>query len=178
MDNKKKSLLLLTAVAAGTALYSILKPVKSAVVVVPDFDMERFVGEWYEIARLDTKWSRNLKNVLLSLAWNDDDSLRLNIQGYDMVQEKYRQRIGRLRYLDDRESGALKVSYINPFYMGYNIVSVDGDYSQVLVFGQNLDYMCILSREKKIPEALREQYLQYAEESGYALEALVWTVQD
>jgi len=55
---------------------------------------------------------------------------------------------------------------------------VEENYQQALVFGQNLDYMWILSRTKDIPPAVKEKYLDYARRSGYAVDKLVWTVQD
>lgn len=178
MMDRKKSLLLLTAVAAGTTLYNLLKPIKSNVAVVQDFQIDRYLGEWYEIARMDFYWEKNLKNVIASYALNKDGSIRVNNQGYDMVKDKYKQNIGRAKFIRDKTEGALKVAFFGPFYSGYNVVMVDDDYRYALVFGENLDYMWILSREKTIPEEVKQRYLDHAVQSGYAVEKLVWTIQD
>ena len=176
--DRKKSLLLLAAVAAGTTLYNLLKPVKSNVAVVQGFQKDKYLGEWYEIARIDFYWEKNLKNVIASYTLNDDGSIRVNNQGYDMVKEKYKQSVGKATFVRGEEEGALKVSFFGPFYSGYNVVMVDDDYRYALVFGENLDYMWILSRDKTIPEDIKQKYLSYAKRSGYATDKLVWTIQE
>jgi len=176
--DRKKSLLLLAAVAAGTTLYNLLKPVKSNVAVVQGFQKDKYLGEWYEIARIDFYWEKNLKNVIASYKLNDDGSIRVNNQGYDMVKEKYKQSVGKATFVRSEEEGALKVSFFGPFYSGYNVVMVDDDYRYALVFGENLDYMWILSRDKTIPEDIKQKYLSYAKRSGYATDKLVWTIQE
>ena len=175
--DRKKSLLLLTAVAVGTTLYNVLKPVKSDVAVVQGFDKEQYLGKWYEIARLDFYWEKGLKNVTATYSLNDDGSIRVNNQGYHTVKEKNKQSVGKARFIRGEEEGALKVSFFGPFYSGYNVVMVD-DYQYALVFGENLDYLWILSREKTISEDIKQRYLDYAKQSGYAVENLVWTIQD
>lgn len=176
--DRKKSFLLLTAVAAGTALYNLLKPIKSNVAVIQGFQKEKYLGDWYEIARLDFYWEKNLKNVMATYSQNEDGSIRVNNQGYDAVQEKYKQSIGKANFVRTEEEGALKVSFFGPFYSGYNVVMLDEDYRYALVFGENLDYMWILSREKTIPEDIKQKYLAYAKRAGYAIDKLVWTVQE
>lgn len=176
--DKKKSLLLLSAVAAGTALYNILKPVKSNVLVVQHFKIEKYLGEWYELARMDFRWERNLKNVKATYTLNEDGTVRVNNQGYHILKDQYKQSVGKARFVADEASAALEVSFFGPFYSGYNVVQLDADYKYALVFGQNLKYMWLLSREKTMPEDVRDAYLAYAKEAGYAIADLVWTIQD
>lgn len=176
--DKKKSLLLLSAVAVGTTVYQLLKPIRSTVPVVQGFDLDKYMGKWYEIARLDFFWEKNLKNVTATYTAQKDGSLRVDNQGYDMLKEKDKQNIGKAKFVRNTDEGALKVSFFGPFYSGYNVMRVDNDYDSALVFGENLDYLWILSRTKTISEAVKEQYLEYAKKSGYAVEKLVWTIQD
>ncbi|MFD1768934.1 lipocalin family protein [Sphingobacterium suaedae] len=178
MMDKKKSLLLLTAVAAGTTLYNILKPVRSTVPVVQGFKKEKYLGDWYEIARIDFYWEKNLKNVMATYSLDDEGSIKVLNQGYDMVKEKYKQSIGKAKFIRNEDEGALKVSFFGPFYSGYNVVMIDEDYDYALVFGENLDYMWILSRSKQIPDEIKERYLNYARQCGYKVDRLVWTEQD
>lgn len=176
--DKKKSLLLLSAVAAGTALYNILKPVKSEVAVVTGFEIDKYLGDWYEVARLDFRWERNLKNVKASYSLNDDGTVCVNNQGYDFKNEKYKQSIGKARFLGDKSAAALEVSFFGPFYSGYNVVQLDADYQYALIFGQNLKYMWLLSRKKTMPEEVKTAYLAYAQQAGYSIGDLIWTIQD
>lgn len=176
--DKKKSLLILAATAAVTLAYNTLKPVKSKVKVVEHFDLDRYLGKWYEIARLDFKWEKNLSQVTANYSKNNDGSIAVNNQGFDDKKNKWKQSIGKAKPIDSPKKAALKVSFFGPFYSGYHVVKIDQDYRYALIFGDNLDYMWILSREKTIPEAIKLAYLEYARKSGYAIENLVWTKQD
>ncbi|GGH19153.1 lipocalin [Sphingobacterium alkalisoli] len=176
--NKKKSLLALTAIAAGSVIYSIWKPVKSDLPVVQNLDLNKYLGKWYEIARLDFYWEKNLKNVTAEYNLNEDGSIGVNNQGFDFTKNKHKQSIGKAKFLRTPNEGALKVSFFGPFYSGYNIMHVDDNYRHALVFGENLDYIWILSREKIISDEIRDMYLAYAERAGYDVKKLVWTFHD
>lgn len=176
--DKKKSLLLLTAVAAGSTLYNLLKPIRSNVPVVQEFDLDRYLGDWYEIARMDFFWEKNLKNVSANYSLNEDGSVGVLNQGFDTVKQKNKRRQAKASFVRKKDEGALKVSFFGPFYFGYNVVKIDENYKYALVFGENLDYMWILSRVRSIPDSVKEIYLNYAEECGYNIENLVWTVHD
>ena len=176
--DKKKSLLLLTAVAAGTTLYNLLKPIRSNVPVVQEFDLDRYLGDWFEIARMDFFWEKNLKNVSANYSLNEDGSVGVLNQGFDTVKQKNKSRQAKASFVRKKDEGALKVSFFGPFYSGYNVVKIDENYKYALVFGENLDYMWILSRVRSIPDSVKEIYLNYAEECGYNIENLVWTVHD
>jgi len=176
--DKKKSLLILAATAAVTFAYNALKPVKSKVKVIEPFDIDRYLGKWYEIARLDFKWEKGLSQVTATYNKNNDGSIAVNNQGFHDQKNKWKQSIGKAKPIDSSKKAALKVSFFGPFYSGYHVVKIDQDYQYALIFGDNLDYMWILSREKTIPEDIKLAYLEYARESGYAIENLVWTKQD
>jgi apolipoprotein D and lipocalin family protein len=176
--DKKKSLLLLATTAAVTLAYNALKPVKSKVKVIEPFDIDRYLGKWYEIARLDFKWEKGLSQVTATYNKNDNGSIAVNNQGFHDHKNKWKQSIGKAKFKDSQKKGALKVSFFGPFYSGYHIVKLDQNYQYALVFGDNLDYMWILSREKNIPDEVKLAYLEYARKFGYAIENLVWTQQD
>lgn len=176
--NKKKSLLLLVGAAAGAVIYNIWKPVKSKLPVVQNFELNRYLGEWYEIARLDFYWEKNLKNVKAEYSANKDGSIRVVNTGVDITTHKIKKSVGKAKYAGTPNEGALRVSFFGPFYSGYHIMHVDDSYEHALVFGDNLDYMWILSRHKTISNEIRDKYLAYAEQSGYAVKDLVWTFQD
>ncbi|MBD1428422.1 MULTISPECIES: lipocalin family protein [Sphingobacterium] len=176
--DKKKSLLLLTAAAAGTVIYNIWKPVKSTLPVIKDFELEKYLGEWYEIARLDFFWEKGLKNVKANYSLNEDGSIKVINSGVKIKDNKLKQSVGKAKFLGEPNEGALKVSFFGPFYSGYNIMHIGGNYEYALVFGENLDYMWILSRTKTITPELQAKYLEYARTAGYAVEELVWTIQE
>lgn len=176
--DKKKSLLLLTAAAAGTLIYNIWKPVKSTLPVIDNFDINKYLGEWFEIARLDFFWEKNLQQVKANYSLNEDGTIKVTNTGINEKSGKLKQSIGQAKFSETPNKGALQVSFFKPFYSGYNIMHIDSDYNYALIFGENLDYLWILSRTKEIPESIKEKYLNYAKNAGYEIENLVWTKQN
>ncbi|MCA5004876.1 lipocalin family protein [Sphingobacterium bovistauri] len=176
--DKKKSLFLLTAAAAGTVIYNIWKPVKSDLPVITDFELNKYLGEWFEIARLDFFWEKGLKNVRAVYTLNDDGSIKVDNSGVRIKDNKLKQNIGKAKFQSDPNLGALQVSFFGPFYSGYNIMHIEGDYEYALVFGENLDYLWILSRSKTIPEDVKAKYLDYSAKAGYDINAIIWTLQE
>jgi apolipoprotein D and lipocalin family protein len=85
---------------------------------------------------------------------------------------------GRARFVGPANEAKLKVSFFGPFYAGYNVVALDDNYSYALVAGKNLNYLWILSREKSIPENIKQSFLQKGREIGYDTKKLVWVNQD
>lgn len=176
--NKKDSLLLVTAAAAGSVIYNIWKPIKSKLPVIENLSINQFLGHWYEIARFDFYWEKNLKNVTASYNLQKDGKIKVINQGQHIQSGKIKTSVGKAKYAGKPNMGTLKVSFFGPFYAGYNIMHVDEHYQYALIFGDNLNYMWILSRTKKIPHAIKEKYLEYALKAGYPIENLVWTTQD
>lgn len=172
-------------IIAGAALavvgflgYKILRPIQPSKDVVQNFDVNKYDGKWYEIARLDFKWEEGLSKVTAEYTLNEDGSIKVDNKGFHAEDNEWRQSIGKAKFVKEENEGALKVSFFGPFYSGYNVVKIDDDYKYALVFGESLDNMWILSREKTIPEEIKVEYLDFAQKSGYQIDELVWTVQD
>lgn len=176
--DKKKTLITLTAVALGSVIYNYLRPVRSEVEVIHNFDLEKYLGTWYEIARLDFFWEKDLKDVTATYSKNEDGSVKVENSGVHIRTGKQKTSIGKAKLLGAPNEAALKVSFFGPFYSGYNIVRLDEDYQDALVFGDDLDHMWILSREKTISQTRKELYLAYAEACGYDINKLTWTIQE
>lgn len=145
---------------------------------VKNFQKEKYLGKWYEIARLDFKYERNLNNTTATYSLNDDGTIKVDNQGYNYVKKEWDQAIGKAKFVGDETVGQLKVSFFASFYSGYNVIALDSDYTYALVAGKNLNYLWILSREKTIPEAIKQEYLGIAEELGYKISDLVWVEHD
>lgn len=163
-------------VAAGlliTGLFSCASIPKGATAVSP-FEKDRYLGLWYEIARKDFKFERNLDNTTAEYSLNEDGSIRVSNQGYNTVKKEWSQAIGKAKFVGDENKAQLKVSFFGPFYSGYNVIALDDDYRYALVAGKDLDLLWILSRETTIPVEIKDQYLQLAEEIGYDTSDLIW----
>lgn len=143
--------------------------------VVRSFDLQKYLGQWYEIARLDYHWEKGLDNVSANYSMNKNGTVRVVNRGYDYNDKTWKESTGKARFVNTENEGRLKVSFWGPFYSGYNVVAIEGDYKYALVFGNNLRYMWILSRKKTIPADVKRIFLRHAHSIGFDTEALVWT---
>lgn len=146
---------------------------KGAKAVSP-FDADKYLGKWYEIARLDFSFEKDLNNVTATYTLRDDGLIKVDNRGYDYVKKQWKESIGKAKFVGDESVGRLKVSFFGPFYAGYNVIAIDPDYQYALVAGNNLDYLWVLSRQKDIPDAVRIDYLTKATNLGYDVGKLVW----
>jgi apolipoprotein D and lipocalin family protein len=156
-----------------TGLFACASIPKGAKTISP-FEKERYLGLWYEIARKDFKFERNLNNTTAEYSLNEDCSIRVKNQGYNTVKKEWTQAIGKAKFVGDENKAQLKVSFFGPFYSGYNVIALDEEYCYALVAGKNLDLLWILSREKTIPVDIKDKYIQIAKEIGYDTSDLIW----
>lgn len=180
--NKKlyiKSLIALSALGIITFMFS-CKSVKvpSDLKVVDNFEVKKYAGLWYEIARFDFKHEKDMDNVTANYSLNDDGSIKVVNKGYNFKDKEWKETEGKAKFVESENKGALKVSFFGPFYAGYNVVKLDKDYKYALIFGESKDYIWILSREKTIPTNIKNEYIEFAKNYGYDLSRLVWTKQE
>ncbi len=166
--------------AVGAAWFAARKmqpTIPEGVDAVKGFDAGKYLGKWYEIARLDFKWEKGLSNVTATYSMNDDGTIHVDNRGVDPLRDEWKNSIGKAKFVKTPDVGMLKVSFFGPFYAGYNVIAIDENYRYALVFGRNLDYMWLLSREKTMPESVARTYLHKAAEAGYDISRLQWTDQ-
>lgn len=144
---------------------------------VQNFDSDKYLGKWYEIARFDYRFERNLNQVTATYSKNPDGTIQVDNKGYDYVKKEWKQSIGEARFVNSENEARLKVSFFKPFWAGYNVIELDDDYKYALVVGNNLKYLWILSREKTIPDDVKNKYLEKAKEIGYNTGELIWVEQ-
>lgn len=144
---------------------------------VQNFDADKYLGKWYEIARFDYKFERNMNQVTATYSKNPDGSIKVDNRGYDYVKNEWKESIGEARFVNSENEARLKVSFFKPFWAGYNVIELADDYKYALVVGNNLKYMWILSRDKTIPENIKKQFLEKAQSIGYDTSKLIWVEQ-
>lgn len=158
----------LTLAACATAPPDGLRPVTS-------FDINRYVGQWYEIARLDHSFERGLSDVNANYQLQDDGSVKVINRGYDTRRQAWKEAVGRALFIGDSHTASLKVSFFGPFYGGYHVIALDQeDYRWSLVAGPDRGYLWLLARDRTLPAELREQLLTQARALGFATEELIW----
>lgn len=145
---------------------------------VTGFNSDKYLGEWYEVARFDFKYEKDLKNVTANYSKREDGKIKVLNKGFNYIENEWQEKEGKAKFVDGANKGALKVSFFGPFYAEYNVVMVDENYQTALVFGESTKYMWILSRTKTISNETKEKYVSYAKENGFPIENLVWTQQD
>jgi apolipoprotein D and lipocalin family protein len=148
---------------------------KADLKVVTPFNLQNYMGKWYEIARMDFRFERNLNNVTATYSLNEDGTVKVDNRGYNYKTNEWKQALGKAKFARNNSEAKLKVSFFGPFYSAYNVIALDSEYKYALVAGKNLDYLWILSRETSIPAEIKENYLKTARELGYDADALIWT---
>ncbi len=154
------------------------KNIPDKVIAVQPFNKSRYLGKWYEIARFDFKFEKNLNNTTADYSINTDGSIRVVNRGYNTVTNEWKEAIGKAKFVHGDSIAMLKVSFFGPFYAGYNVIAIDSEYRYALVCGNSLEYLWILSREKTIPEDIKNQYLDLAKSLGFKTEELLWIKHD
>lgn len=141
---------------------------------VKNFDKSKYLGKWYEIARLDFKFEKDLNNTTALYSLNINKTIRVENNGFNYKKEQWKKAIGKAKFVDNEDVAKLKVSFWGPFYSGYNVVAIDSEYNYALVMGKNLKYLWILSRNKSIPDDIKNNYLKIAQQIGYDTDKLIW----
>lgn len=165
---------------AGIAflLYSCGATIPEKAKAVTNFNKTKYLGKWYEIARLDFKYEKGLNNVTAEYSIKNESTIKVDNKGYDFKKDKWKQSIGKAKFVKDENIGMLKVSFFGPFYSGYNVIEIDPEYKYALIAGESLKYLWILSRETTIPDNIKKDYLKKAAEIGYNTSNLVWVKHD
>jgi len=147
------------------------------VVPVENFDLQRYLGTWYEIARLDHSFERGLSRTTAVYSLNENGTVRVVNRGYLSDKKKWKEAIGKAKFVGPRDVGRLKVSFFGPFYGGYTIFDLDESYSRVLVCSNKTSYLWILAREPKLPDEVLQPLVEKAKKLGFPTEKLIYVDQ-
>ena len=162
---------------ACLALLAACTGTPEGVEVVDDFELEPYLGTWYEIARLDHRFERGLSNVTANYSLRDDGGVAVVNRGYRADKGEWDEANGKAYFVGEPNVGKLKVSFFGPFYGGYNVVAVDpASYS--LVVGPDRSYLWILSRTPSLDDAVLSELVAKAEALGFATDELIYVEHD
>lgn len=146
----------------------------SGVTPITGFELNRYLGKWYEIARLDHSFERGLSNVSATYSPREDGGVKVVNRGYDDRAGVWKEVEGRAYFTGEPSVGSLKVSFFGPFYGGYHIIALDKEnYSWAMISGPSRNYLWILAREQELPPAVLEDLLQQARVLGFATDQLI-----
>lgn len=140
---------------------------------VSGFELDRYLGRWYEIARLDHRFERGLSQVTAHYQRHPDGGLTVLNRGYNARQGQWSEAQGRAYFVGDPQQGHLKVSFFGPFYSSYVIFGLDKDYQYAFVAGPNHDYLWLLSRQPTVSDELWQRFIDTAQRAGFDTQALI-----
>jgi apolipoprotein D and lipocalin family protein len=135
---------------------------------VTGFEPERYLGKWYEIARLDHAFERNLSNVSATYTREENGEIRVHNRGFNARTGNWKQIEGHARFFEGKTIGSLKVSFFGPFYGGYHIIALDRqDYCYAMVAGPSRSFLWILSRNKTLDDSIYAELVSQADAWGF-----------
>ena len=145
---------------------------------VDNFELEPYLGTWFEIARLDHSFERGLTNVTANYSLRDDGGVAVLNRGYRAAKGEWDEAHGKAYFIGDPGVGRLKVSFFGPFYGAYNVFELCDNYEYSIVAGPNRSYLWILAREPQLPQTLLDELLSKAEAAGYDTSELILVEHD
>ncbi len=155
--------------------YSTVNAMPEGAEAVRNFSLERYLGTWYEIARLDHRFERNLSQVTANYSMNDDGTVKVINRGYNTKKARWSEAEGKARFTGEADVGSLKVTFFWPFYGAYNIIALEPEnYSYALVIGNNTKYLWILARQPMLDPGVLQGLLDKALGLGFATDELIY----
>jgi apolipoprotein D and lipocalin family protein len=174
----KKAIVAVKVALLAALLQACTTTVPEGVKPVDDFELQRYLGTWHEVARLEHRFQRGLSRVTATYSLRDDGGVHVVNRGFNEETGEWKEAIGKAYFVGESDVGQLKVSFFGPFYGGYNIIQLDkADYRYSLVAGPDLDYLWILSRTPELDPVILDRLVAHAAELGFATDELIFEEQ-
>ena len=142
---------------------------------INNFELNRYLGTWYEIARLDHSFERGLEQVTANYSLRSGGGVKVINRGFNPEKNKWNEAEGKAYFVGEPDIGQLKVSFFGPFYGGYNIIELDkDDYQYSMVCGPNLSYLWILARDPNLDQQVVERLVAKAGTLGFDTNKLIF----
>lgn len=145
---------------------------------VNNFELNRYLGKWYEIARLDHSFERGLEQVSAEYSLRKGGGVVVKNRGYSTAKQEWKEAVGKAFFVNEESKGHLKVSFFGPFYGSYIIFELDEEeYQYAFISGPNLKNLWFLSRTQTVAPAMIDQFVKKANELGFNTEELIFVNQ-
>jgi len=146
---------------------------------VDEFDLHRYLGKWYEIARFDHSFERGLDRVTAEYSLREDGGLRVVNRGFSTKEKRWKEAEGKAYFVRSPDEGYLKVSFFGPFYGSYVVFELDGEnYQHAFVAGPSRSYLWLLARTPTVSRELVEQFVQRSSDLGFDTDGLIFVDHD
>lgn len=145
---------------------------------VSQFELDRYLGTWYEIARLDHSFERGLSQVTAEYSLRDDGGVSVINRGFSAKEQEWDEAEGKAYFVDKDSEGYLKVSFFGPFYGSYVVFELEREnYSYAFVSGPNHDYLWLLSRTPTVSSDVVARFEAMSKERGFDIGQLIYVDQ-
>jgi len=160
-------LLFLMTLSACTTVPDGVKPIQN-------FNLDRYLGTWYEIARLDHSFERGLSNVKAEYSLEESGHVRVINSGYSTTKNEASTAQGRAKFVSEPTVGHLKVSFFGPFYGSYVVFELGDDYDYAFIAGNNKNYLWLLARSPMPDPDVVTRFVTKAKSLGFATDELIF----
>ena len=144
---------------------------------ISDFELDRYTGKWYEIARLDHRFERGLEQVTATYSIKEDGTVRVANRGFSTKNKEWKDAVGKARFAGNSNIGHLEVSFFGPFYGSYVIFELDKENYQYAFVTGSKNTLWLLSRTPHVSTDLKDQFVNTIQEFGYNTEELIFVTQ-
>lgn len=152
--------------------------IPEGIVAVSDFDQERYLGQWYEVARIDNRFEAGLEQVTATYSLRTDGGITVLNQGFSQETQEWARAEGKAYFVGDPTIAHLKVSFFGPFYASYIVFNLDPEYRYAFVTGNTQEYLWLLARTPTVSDDVKQAFLTAAQKQGFSLDQLIWVKQE
>lgn len=144
---------------------------------VEDFKLQKYLGIWYEIVRLEHPFERGMEKITATYSMREDGGVKVLNRGYKTEEREWNEAEGKAYFVETADKGFLKVSFFGPFYGAY--IVMDTDYqTYTMISGPDKSYFWILSRTPVLDDAILKRLIEKAQKAGFDTSKLIYVKQD
>lgn len=162
----------------GSLLLSGCLGMPKAVEPVEQFELNNYLGKWYEIARLDHSFERGLSQVTADYSLRSDGGVRVINRGFSAENNEWKEAVGKSYFVDSISEGYLKVSFFGPFYGSYVVFELEENYQYAFISGPSTDYLWLLSRTPTIEASVIEKFESMSKARGFNTNDIIYVEHD
>ncbi len=145
---------------------------------VTGFELNRYLGKWYEIARLDHSFERGMERVTAEYSLREDGGVAVKNRGFLTAKQEWKEAAGKAFFVEEPGAGYLKVSFFGPFYGSYVIFELDKEqYQYAFVAGPDHSYLWLLARTPTVDKELLARFVEQARQRGFNISKLLYVQQ-
>jgi apolipoprotein D and lipocalin family protein len=144
---------------------------------VENFDADRYLGQWFEVARLDHSFERGLQQVTADYTMREGGGIKVVNRGFNVDEQQWQEAEGKAFFVGEEDTAHLKVSFFGPFYGSYIVFELDQNYQYAFVTSSSKSYLWLLSRSPTIDEELKTHFIKTVKKLGFDDQALIFVNQ-